>query len=58
MMEPKPHSVAVTVLELCTIENQVFMMSGDRNGYIKVFSTNGFNVVLDGQIQKDPERPL
>ncbi len=58
MMQPRPHPVAVTVLELCTIENQLYMMSGDRNGYFKVFNTNGFNVVLDGQVQNDPQKPL
>ena len=45
-MQPKPHLVAVTALELCTIGGKSYMLSGDRNGLVKVFDTTNYLVVL------------
>jgi WD40 repeat protein len=58
IMQPQPHPAGVSVLELCTIENQPYMMSGYKDGCIKLFNASGFNVFLQGQVQNDRKSPL
>jgi hypothetical protein len=36
------HNCAVTVMSTTTILNQIYLMSGDQNGAVKVFNTKEF----------------
>lgn len=51
------HSHPVTAMSSAVIQNQLFLMSGDSQGFIKVFNANNFQIAVEGQVQNDPQHP-
>ena len=38
------HNSAVTAMSTAIISNQLYLMSGDSNGVVRVFNANNFNI--------------
>jgi len=52
------HTVAVTAMTTCNIANELYIISGDQSGAVKVFKAPEVTLALQGQVQIDPQRPL
>lgn len=42
----------------CNIANELYIISGDQCGVVKVFKAAVFSLVQQGQVQIDPKKPL